>query len=826
MAKKSRQPLDEYEAKRDFAKTPEPRPSRSSSQTGAQEEKKKALEYVVQKHDATRMHYDVRLEIDGAMASWAVPKGPSFDPKVKRLAVETEDHPMEYNHFEGRIPDGAYGAGDVLVWDRGTYETIPPGAENAMRAKGHMHVRLFGEKLHGGWHLVRTRPTDGGKSQWLFFKAEDEDADPAFDVVAERPESVVTGRAATRGPARVGASPKGKSAGALLDAIGEVAKATQATRIEDPTKYTFEVKYDGYRILAGKAGREVKLRTRNANDYTERFAAITSAVRAIGAREAVLDGEVCAVDAEGRPSFAALQQLMAGEKNGASLAYAVFDLLWLDGRDLRELPIEQRRELLEALLKSAPTPISFSRAIEGDLVQILTLAKNAGLEGLVAKRKGSRYVAGHSPAWLKLKFERRQDCAVCGYTPLSGTKDFVGAIVLGVVSPDDPTKLVFAGKCGTGFDDRTRKDLARRLDAIASPKPTVEGAPRLPGVRWSRPELVADVGFAEWSRDHHLRQPRFLGFRDDKTASECVREADAQAPEHEAREVAPLKRMASTVKLSNATKVLFPRDGITKRDVFDYYVAIAPVMLPHIAGRPINMQRWPNGIDEESWFQHNLPPKVPDYVRVVSAEGKKRLVAENVETLQWLANLAALTLHQWASRAPYLDEPDYVVLDLDPGDKTKWSDVIEVAHAVRTLLDALRLPSAVKTSGKRGIHVFVSIHRGPSHDEATAFGEQIARAVAKVLPKIATIERMKEKRGGKLYVDYLQNGEGKTVVSPYTVRAVDGACVSTPIAWDEVTVDLDPRDFTIRSVPARVAQRGDLFAAALREGSAIPTLGR
>lgn len=842
MAKKTRQqppskragtlPLDEYEAKRDFAKTPEPRPNRddSSSQTGEPEGKKKGLAFVVQKHDATRMHYDVRLEIDGRMASWAVPKGPSFDPAVKRLAVETEDHPMEYNEFEGRIPEGEYGAGDVLVWDRGTYETIPPGAERAMREKGHLHVRLFGEKLRGGWHFVKTRGRGDGAAaakQWLFFKAADADADATRDVVAERPESVVSGHAATRGPARVGPSPHGKTADALLDAIGEVAKATAATRIDDPARYTYEVKYDGYRILAAKAGREVKLRTRNGNDYTDRFAAIASAVRAVGAREAVIDGEACVVDADGRPSLGALQRFLSGERSG-SLAYAVFDLLWLDGRDLRELPIEQRRELLEALVASAPAPISLSRSIEGDLVDILRIAKSSGLEGIVAKRKGSRYVAGHTAAWLKLKFQRRQDCAICGYTPLSGAKDAVGAVVLGVVGAKDPSRLVFAGKCGTGFDDRARRELAARLDALRVARATVDGAPRIPDVTWVRPELVGEIGFVEWSRDGHMREPRWLGERPDKSPRECLVESDGERDADDADDARDAPRSRSTgvsVKLANPDKVIFPRDGITKRDVFDYYTRIAPVMLPHLEGRPLNMQRWPNGIDEASWFQHNLPPKLPEFVRLVPVDGKRRMVAENVETLQWIANLAALTLHQWASRVPHLDRPDYFVLDLDPGDATTWPEVIEVALAVRALLDALGMPSVVKTSGKRGLHVFVPIARGPTHAEATAFAEKVAHAVAKVLPKIATVERMKERRGGKLYVDYLQNGDGKTVVSPYAIRAVDGACVSAPLAWDEVTPALDPRALTIRTVLARVAEHGDLFAAAIGPGVALPAIG-
>ena len=824
----AKEPLATYRAKRNFDKTPEPAPESSPTRAAKgkkrRKEKSRALEFVVQKHDATRLHYDVRLEIDGAMMSWAVPKGPSYDPSVKRLAVETEDHPMSYNAFEGRIPDGEYGAGDVLIWDRGTYETVPPGQEAKMRAKGHVHARFFGDKLQGGWHFVRTRgdrdregaARSGAKAPWIMFKADDETADPARDIIAERPESVVSGRAATRGPRRVGASTAGKSARALVLSMGEVAKATSAARIDDSASYWFEIKYDGYRIVAGKAGGDVRLASRNGNDYTEKFGAIADAVRALSAREAVIDGEACVVDDAGRPSFGLLQEWLGGTST-AKITYVVFDLLWLDGRDLRALAIEQRRELLEALVRDAPAPISLSKMIEGELTELLDLAKKTGLEGLVAKRKGSAYVAGHGAAWKKLKFDHRQDCAIAGYIPESGTKGNVGALLLGVVG--DGGALRYAGRVGTGFDARTRKALAGRLDRLRTEKARVEGAPPTKGAIWTEPSLVCEVAYAEWTRDWSMRHPRYVGLRDDKDVGECI----AEGASARGGASAGADPSAGATTLSNPAKILFPRDRITKRDLFDYYTAIADVMLPHLAARPLTLQRWPHGIDGEGWFQQNAPDPTPAFVRTLPVEGKKRIVADNVATLQWLANLAAITIHQWASHAPRLDEPDYTVIELDPGDGT-WAQLVEVAHAVRTLLDALELESLVKTSGKRGLHIVVPFARGPSHEEATAFGEKIATAVAKVLPKIATVERMKNRRGGRLYIDYLQNGEGKTIVSPYTVRALDGATVSTPIAWDELTEKLDPKRFTIRTVLDRVAKKGDLFARALGGTAKLPKL--
>jgi bifunctional non-homologous end joining protein LigD len=837
--------LGTYRAKRDFEKTPEPPPDESSQIAGIKGKKKAArgLEFVVQKHDATRLHYDVRIEIAGAMMSWAVPKGPSYDPAVKRLAVETEDHPMAYNRFEGRIPDGEYGAGDVLVWDRGTYETVPPGQEGAMRAKGHVHLRFAGEKLRGAWHIVRTgrapdRSAAGGepvKAQWLMFKAKDADGDPARDIVTERPESVLTGHRATRGPRRVSASPAGTRARALIDATGDVARATLAAHLPDARAFTFEIKYDGYRIRIGKAGSDVRLVSRNGHDWTSRFDVVAAAARALPVREAVIDGEACAVDEDGTPSFEGLQGWVAGERRHVTIAYAAFDLLWLDGRDLRARPLEERRELLEALLASAPPPaeghatLAFSRAVEGDAASIDALvaaARAANLEGLVAKRRGSPYVGGASSHWLKVKFSRRQDCAIVGYVPIAGGTS-AGALLLAVM---DSGRMRYAGRVGSGLDARTRTALARRIDAVATPGPPSLSppAPRTPGAVWCAPTLVCEVKFGEWTREGSMRRPSYLRLREDKAPEDCLVEVPETASGEEAKElpaptppppVAPSQ--ATPTKLTNPSKVLFPRDGITKRDLLDYYLAVAPVMLPHLAARPLTLQRWPDGIDGEEWYQQNTPGPIPPFVTRIVHEGKARVTADNVETLAWLANLAALTLHQWASHAPALDRPDYVVLDLDPGDGT-WAHLIDVATAVRVLLEALELPSVVKTSGKRGLHVLVPIAPGPSHAEATAFGEQIARAVAKVLPEIATVERMKDRRKGRLYVDFLQNGEGKTIVSPYTVRALDGAPVSTPLRWSEVTRALDPRAFTVRTVLDRIAKHGDLFAGALGGRARLP----
>jgi bifunctional non-homologous end joining protein LigD len=827
-----KKPLARYRAKRDFAKTPEP--VAESSQIAEPAEKKKGL-FCVQKHDATRLHYDVRLEIGGVLMCFAVPKGPSYDPKVKRLAIETEDHPLKYLDFEARIPEGQYGAGDMLLWDVGSYETVPPGQEAAMRAKGHLHVCFFGDKLRGGWHFVKTKGDWAAASkapQWLMFKADDETADPARDIVVERPESIKSGKSATRGPRRVTASPSGQTAKSLLDAAGDLVRPTLLRDVDDVKSYLYEIKYDGYRLRAVKAGQEVELVTRGGHDWTERFVPVAAAVRRLPAREAVLDGEVCVVNDSGRPSFQALQEWLAGERpsseGAAALAYVVFDITWLDGRDLRDAKLEERRELLEALLQGSGAPLSFSRASSAatreELTEIVGAIRAAGLEGLVAKRRGSKYLPGQSGVWRKLKFSQRQDCVIVGWVPMTGAPKVLGAVVVAVM---EGGKLRYAGRVGTGLEDKMRGELLAQLGPLVVDTPPVE-APRTPGARWVTPALVCEVEYAEWSRDGSLRTPIWIGLREDKRPEECTVDDDGPTATSNATTTTTPNMTPNTTPtanpnttptsiklppLSNPQKILFPRDGITKQDILAYYLAIAPVLLPHLAARPVTLQRWPDGIDDEAWYQHNAPYPMPPFVQYLAVEKKRRVIVDNVETLAWLVNLAALTLHVWSCRVSNLDQPDYTILDLDPGDGT-WKDVVDVARAIRTILDSLSLDSAVKTSGKRGLHIVVPLAPGPTHEEATAFAERVAEAVAKVMPDVATTERTIGKRKGRLYIDFSINGRGKALVSPYSIRAIDGAPVSTPVAWSEVTIDLDPRAFTVRTMPARVARHGDLFALA------------
>lgn len=800
--KGARQKLAKYQAKRDFRVTPEPPPAPAPVKRAGQ-----ALTFMVHKHDATRLHYDLRLEMGGVLASWAIPKGPSYDPQVKRLAVETEDHPLEYGHFEGRIPDGEYGAGDSLIWDRGTYDTVPPGQADAQRKKGHLALELNGEKLKGRWHLVRTRPA-GGKAQWLFFKAKDGLENPAFDVVAERPESVQSGKRITRGPVRKYVLASAHPAPtALLDKVWPPMLATLARLDAKLRDYQAEVKYDGYRGLAGISGGKLGFLTRNKLELSGRFPEIAQALSRLKVGEAVIDGEVVAVDAKGISRF---QLLMTPDANQE---FAAFDLLWLDGQDLRQRPLEERRDLLESVLAGVPSPLRLAERIDGSLEDALAVAKRRGLEGLLAKRRGSPYVGGRSSDWLKLKVVQSQEVAIVGFTPISSGGNEIGALLVAVY---DGKQFQFAGKVGTGFAQALRRQLRALLEKDRIPAPAVVGAPRERDAIWVQPKYVAQVTFGEWTRDGRMRHPSFQGLREDKKPEEARREI----PQTQSGEKA-------IVTLTHPDKVLFPKSGLTKQDVFKYFEEVAPVMVPALEGRPIAFEQWPKGIGFPSIFRQHAKG-VPPWATTASVKHDggdvSHLIVDRPETLLWLANQSALTVHIPAARLPTLSEPDWVVFDLDPGEH-EWKVVIDVATALRGFLQKLGLESVVKTSGKRGLHVLVPLARGHTHQDAVDFAVAITQTLEKGLPELATTERSISKRRGRLYLDAFQNGFGKTIVAPYAVRAVEGAPVSTPLAWSEVSPKLDPQAFTIKTLRARLDKVGDLFAPALKGAQRLPRLG-
>ncbi|HYV49034.1 MAG TPA: DNA ligase D [Myxococcaceae bacterium] len=813
--------LETYSRKRDFKVTPEPPPEAEAHKpvTGAL--------FMVHKHDATRLHYDLRLEIDGALASWAIPKGPSYDPGVKRLAVQTEDHPMEYGNFEGRIPDEEYGGGDSIIWDRGVFETFPPGQAAFQREKGHLNLVLQGEKLQGQWHLVRTRPA-GGKSQWIFFKAKDGLEKPEYDVVEERPESVISGRTVTRGPVtkktlRAPHPPPEQ----LLEKVWPPMRATLATKDRAASgEYVYEVKYDGFRGIAAVSGGRVAMVTRNNLDLTSRFPKAAKALTRLTVGEAVIDGELVGVDAKGVSHFGLLMD------PGGQERFMAFDLLWLEGEDVRGRPLQERRELLGSLLSNAPPELALSEQVPAKTVDdAVRAAEEHGWEGVIAKRVGSKYASGKSSDWLKLKVNDAQEFAIAGYVPLkaktqkrqAGNADEIGALLIAVWDPEAQA-FVDAGKVGTGYSTQMRRKLRAMLDKDqVGPEERPKGATNIRDATWVKPKHVAQIGFAEWTPDGRLRHPTFQGLREDKKPTDCTRER----PEAEA--VKPAPAVAVEVELTSADRVVFPKAGYTKADVFEYYRAVAPVMVPAMAGRPITFQQFPKGIHGTGFFRQ-MAKGTPEWATLVPFRHQTRtvqhLVVDRPETLLWLANQSALTLHVWSSRVGSLGEPDWAVFDLDPSKdsdpRKAWEDLVTVATALRRLLEELHLSSVPKTSGKRGLHVLVPLAREHTHQDALDFAVAVVSALEKGLPQIATTERTVKERGGRLYLDAFQNAEGKTLVAPYSIRPTEEASVSTPLRWDEVTPALDPSAFTIKTLPARLEKVGDLFAPALDGKQRLP----
>lgn len=830
MATRSRGRLEEYRARRNFDVTPEPAPGRLEKAAA-----ETAPFFMVHKHDASRLHYDLRLEMDGALASWAIPKGPSYDPTVKRFAVQTEDHPLEYGNFEGRIPEGEYGAGDSIIWDRGTFDTVPPGQASAMRKKGHLHLELRGQKLKGHWHLVRTRTDASGKPGWLLFKAKDGLENPAYDIVTERPESVQTGRRITRGPVRKkdmrSPHPDPRQ---LLDKVWPPMLATLSTASAgSPEKHVFEVKYDGYRGLAAVSGGRIAFLSRNAIDLGTRFPGLYRALSRLPIPEVVLDGEAVALDSRGVSRFELLMDAKAEHR------FVAFDILWLDGEDLRARPLEERRDLLESVLANVPRPIEIADRLEGSVDAVLKEAKGRGLEGILAKERGSPYVAGRAREWLKIKVDHTQEVAIIGFTPISTGRKEIGALLVAV---HDGKAFRFAGKVGTGYTAKLRQQLHATLQKDVVDKSAAVDAPRMRDAVWLTPRYVAQVRFTEWTKDGKLRHPSFQGLREDKKPEEARREVPVEVTEapraspkraksraaSESEKVDSARTDAPEVKLTSGDRIVFPEAKITKGEVFAHYRHVAEVMVRVLAGRPLALKQWPKGIGGEGFYRQNVPT-LPAWASSVEVETGRRPVRHPIvdrpETLLWLANQSAFELHMWHSRVPHLSEPDWVAFDLDPGSGA-FADLITVAQALHALLEKLGLESVPKTSGKRGLHVFVPIARGHTYQDTLGFAVAITAALAQALGNIATTERTISKRGGRLYLDAFQNGQGKTIIAPYSLRGVEGAPLSTPLRWDEVTPSLDPSRFTLRTMRKRLDEVGDLFAPALKGRQRLPRFTR
>jgi bifunctional non-homologous end joining protein LigD len=756
------QKLSEYRRKRDRKQTPEP--------FGKRRPKAKGPIFVVQRHDARRLHYDFRLERDGALASWAVPKGVPLEPGQRALAVHVEDHPLDYATFEGEIPKGQYGAGQVEIWDHGTYELVEE------KRDGGLTVHLHGRRLEGTWTLVPAH-LDGDPKNWLLIKKREEG-------VAERQH---------------------RDYAPML--------ATLEESIPRGAGWIFEVKWDGYRAIGFVSQSDVRLTSRKGNDLTQRFASVAKEVtKAVKTPECVLDGEICALDEEGRSSFSAMQQ----GKPGTQLVYYVFDLLELEGEPLVDLPLGERRKRLERLLDRRNRTVRLSEAFD-DGESLYEAAQQQRLEGIVAKRLDSRYAVGRRTRdWLKLKTHGRQEFIIGGYTKGQGRRaGTIGSLVLAVRRGRD---LEYVGNVGTGFTAEEIEKLLKRLRPLERKDAPFREVPKMPKVRkgdvvWVEPKLVAEVEFAEWTHDGHLRAPSYQGLRDDKSADEVRREQPI-APE--------IRRGKRTLKLSNLDKVFWPSEGITKGDLLAYYQAVAPVLVPHLKDRPFTMRRYPDGAFGKAFFQKDAPKGMPEWIATArilvtsrdSPRTKRWIDAPLVNdelALLWMVNMGCIDMNAWYSRIDKLERPDFVLFDLDPSPDVGFAETIQVALLVKEALDTVGLQSFPKTSSADGMHVLVPIERRHTYDDTRRFSEIVAGAIARSYPRLATTQWSKAKRRGVL-IDANQNGEGKTIATAYSVRPRPGAPVSTPLRWDEVKPGLDPLSFTMDVVQRRVEHHGDLFA--------------
>jgi bifunctional non-homologous end joining protein LigD len=751
--------LDEYRRRRRRGGTPEP--------FGESAIPAARPRFVVQRHAARRLHYDFRLERDGALASWAVPKGIPLRSGERYLAVHVEDHPLEYAEFEGTIPAGEYGAGSVEIWDRGSYELLEE------KRDGGLTVRLHGERLDGVWALVPAG-IDGDPRNWLLLRKD--------------------------------------AAGGELHRYAPMLAA--ASEVLPPgAGWVFEPKWDGYRAIVTVSGGEVTLTSRNGNDLTERFRGVARAAKlGIRAADAVLDGEICALDGRGRARFSLLQE------GAGTLVLVVFDLLELDSEPLVELPLSERRRRLAGLVNTAAGGVAVSPQFD-DGAALLVAARAQGLEGVVAKRAGSRYVPGRRSAeWRKVKVRGRQEVVVAGYTKGQGRRaGGFGALVVGV---HEAGRLRWAGNVGTGFGDAEIGRLLGLLRPLERPDSPFTEVPRMPRVRrsdvvWVEPRLVAEVEFAEWTREGRLRAPVYLGLREDKPVSDVRRER-APLP-------TVIRKGRRELRLRNLEKPFWPEEGITKGDLIAYYRDVAPVLVPHLRRRPFTMKRYPDGWQGKHFFQKQAPSHMPAWIErapfpASTREGEKKTIeyalVDDELALLWMVNMGCIDLHAWSSRADRPDRPDWVMLDLDPSEGVGFEDVAVVARLVKETLDLLELESFPKTSGSRGIHVLVPIARRHSYAQTREFAAVIAGALARAHPGLVTTEWVRQKRRGVL-VDANQNGPGKTNATVYSVRPRAGAPVSTPLRWDEVQPGLDPCELTMDAVLDRVARDGDHFAGVL-----------
>ncbi|MEJ7768569.1 MAG: DNA ligase D [Chitinophagaceae bacterium] len=900
--------LEKYVAKRDFTKTAEPKAGKSKDNA--------QLLFVIQKHDASRLHYDFRLEMEGVLKSWAVPKGPSTDPKTKRLAMMVEDHPFDYRSFEGIIPAGEYGGGTVIVWDEGTYEPIEPiKGKNAQEKhlleqlkSGSVKLKLYGKKLQGEFALVKTHGM--GENAWLLIKHKDDFA--SADDITKNDKSVLSGKTIEQmektsdkiwkgGQEKEIKSPKKAAKKKLpepaVELAGEEAEPAEHARIDtdavlkkapnsaiptgikpmlatlvdkpfDDPGWQYEVKWDGYRALAFINKGEVELLSRNNKSFNDKFYSIRNTLKTWKIN-AVLDGEILVLNEKGVSNFGNLQNWRS-EADG-ELVFYVFDLIWFDGKNLMGLPLNHRQSILKDIMPTDDDSIRLSKVFVASGKDFFEAAGEMGLEGIIAKKQDSTYSADfRSREWLKIKVNKRQEVIIAGFTKNEDTVKQFSSLLLAVYQDGN---LQYVGKVGTGFTDKLQKEMMAKFKPLITDKspfaeiPDVNKPSRFrpnpPKAKatWLKPELVCEVAFSEVTSDGVFRHPSFQGMREDKKAEEVIRETELHTDEavalvnetETATNEPPLLKKEShsdaiqppkgkerktllnptdetqvrkicghELKFTNLSKVYWPEDKVSKRDMFNYYYQVAEYILPYLKDRPMSLNRFPGGIHASSFYQKDVRNKAPKWAKrfpytTSDGEQKEYLVGNDEASLLWMASLGCIEMNPWFSRVQSPDNPDYCVIDLDP-DKNTFDQVIEAALAVRKVLDEIEVPCYCKTSGSTGMHIYIPLNAKYSYDQSQMFARLIVDIVHRQLPDFTSLERMISNRKGKMYLDFLQNRPGATIAGPYSLRPKIGATVSMPLSWDEVKPGLTMKDFTIFNAISRLKEVGDLFKGVLGKG--------
>jgi bifunctional non-homologous end joining protein LigD len=838
--------LDDYNRMRDFSATSEPAAVKRSGRKNAAEH---ALQFCIQKHDASHLHYDFRLELDGALKSWAVPKGPSLDPKVKRLAVHVEDHPLDYATFEGSIPEGHYGAGDVIVWDRGVW--IPQEDPQKAYAKGKLKFELQGEKLGGIWNLVRTH-MPGKKEQWFLIKHQDGAARPQddYDVLVAEPDSVLSERTLVDKPKlaaeqskpvkKSAAKSRKKASGTLTGAhkakLPAQLKPELATLVDSAPEgqWSYEIKFDGYRIMARIDHDQVQLFTRNGHDWTHKLPQQAEALAALGLESAWLDGEMVVANEHGVPDFQALQNAFEAGRSG-NILYYLFDLPYLNGVDLSEVPVEERRAALATILGAQKNPLlRYSEAFDETPDALLNSACQMQMEGLIGKRLGSPYVSRRSGDWIKLKCKHRQEFVVVGYTDPKGSRSAFGALLLGLHDRDSG-ELRYAGKVGTGFNEATLKSILAQLKPLQVKKAAVVNPPsgfEAKGVHWLKPKLLAEIAFAEMTKDGSVRHAVFHGLRDDKPAKDITEERAKPVKTSETKSAAksPAKKTAKKVpaekaetapsqlglangkvRITHPDRVIDAVSGTTKMQLAEYYASVAEWILPQLKDRPVALVRAPDGIAGELFFQKNAERLAIPGISTLDKDvtGQPVMLINNAEALIGAVQMSTVELHTWNATTVDLDKPDRFVLDLDPDPALPWKSMVEATALTLTVLDELGLKAFLKTSGGKGIHLVVPITRKLGWDEVKDFSHAIVSHMAKLLPDRFSAVSGPKNRVGRIFIDYLRNGLGATTICTYSARTREGLPVSVPLFREEVGEIKGGNQWNVHNVHERLAEVGD-----------------